>query len=224
MGPVNLNKDTLINKAGIEVDVIPIMRSPCPSPKPKKKKSKRAKSEMGFHRKRKEKEEDRGSLPDLQRSKAIPMRGSILGTIMHLKPERFLSKSLETESTDSLMSSLLESEDYIARSLGSTESLSKGAITNAVVNWLQKSSPFGSTDNIERHSCCASLPDTMDTSMSIFDEEESMDSSGLHLESFDNSSRQDNVIPSIYVTDNEQEVKSHIRRQPCTVEQTPLGK
>lgn len=210
MGPVTLNKDNLINKAGIEVDVIPIMRSPCASPTPKKKKStKRAKSEMGFHRSKRDKlEVDRGSLPDLQRSKSIPIKGSILGTIMHLKPERFLSRSLETGSTDSLVSSIIES----THSFGSTESLSKGAITNAVVNWLHKSSPFASSDNLEQHSCSTSMLDPMDTSTSIFDDEESVSSS----------------IPMIFVSEEEpskeKKKEPHVRRHFCTVEQTPLGK
>lgn len=207
MGPVTLNKDNLVNKAGVEVDVIPIMRSPCASPKPKKKKStKRAKSEMGFHRKKME--EDRGSLPDLQRSKNIPIKSSILGTIMHLTPERFLSRSLETGSTDSLVSSIIES----THSFGSTESLSKGAITNAVVNWLQRSSPFASSENLEQHSCCTSMLDPMDTSVSIFDDEESIASS----------------IPTIFVSEEntlkERKKEPHIKRQYCNVEQTPLGK
>lgn len=209
MGPVTLNKDNVINKAGIEVDVIPIMRSPCASPKPKKKKStKRSKSEMGFYRKREKLEEDRGSLPDLQRSKNIPISGSILGTIMHLKPERFLSRSLETGSTDSLVSSIIES----AHSFGSTESLSKGAITTAVVNWLQRSSPFASSENLEQHSCSTSMLDPMDTSTSIIDDEESIGSS----------------IPMIFVSEDEPSMERkkepHVRRQFCTVEQTPLGK
>lgn len=243
MGPVNLNKDTFINKAGIEVDVIPIMRTPSPSPKPKRK-SKRARSEMGFHRKQKALVDDSTSLPDLQRSKAIPIRGSLIETIIRLKPERFLSRSLETDSTDSLVSSILESEGRIAHSLGSTESLSKGAITNAVVNWLHKSSPFGSTDTLERHSCCASIADTGDTNISVFDDEESMDSSGLFSESglFDSGSlKTDTPIPAIYVSNNDgmpyfsdynlqqksggsEKTKHSFRRQPCTLEQTPLGK
>lgn len=209
MGPVTLNKHNLINKAGVEVDVIPIMRSPCASPKPKKKKStKRSKSEMGFHRKRGKLEEDRGSLPDLQRSKNIPIRGSILGTIMHLTPERFLSRSLETGSTDSLVSSIIES----TQSFGSTESLSKGAITTAVVNWLQRSSPFASSENLEQHSCSTSMLDPMDTSISIFDDEESLGSS----------------IPMIFVSEEEptkeKKKEPNVKRQFCTVEQTPLGK
>lgn len=237
MGPVNLNKGNFLNKAGIEVDVIPIMRSPSPSPKPIRK-SKRARSEMGFHRKQKPIVDDSTSLPDLQRTKAIPIKGSLVETIMRLKPERFLSRSLETESTDSLVSSLLESESHVAHSLGSTESLSKGAITNAVVNWLHKSSPFGSTDTIERHSCCASIADT---NISIFDDEESMDSSGLFSESghFDSASfKGDASIPAIFISDNDgmpyfgeyqksgvsEKNKHSVKRQPCTLEQSPLGK
>lgn len=208
MGPVTLNKDNLVNKAGIEIDIIPIMRSPCASPKPKKKKStKRCKSEMGFHRKKGKLEEDRGSLPDLQRSKNISTRGSILSTIMHLTPERFLSQSLETASTDSLVSSIIES----THSFESTESLSKGAITTAVVNWLHRSSPFASSENLEQHSCSTSMLDPMDTSTSIFDDEESLGSS----------------IPMIFVSEEEPSTgkkEPHIRRQFCTVEQTPLGK
>lgn len=235
MGPVSLNKDTFINKAGVEVEVIPIMRTPSPSPKPKRK-SKRARSEMGFNRKQKIPIDDSTSLPDLQRSKPIPLKGTLIETIIRLKPERFLSRSLESGSTDSLVSSILESEGRIAHSLGSTESLSKGAITNAVVNWLHKSSPFGSTDTLERHSCCASIADTGDTNISVFDDEESMDSSGLFSESgnFDSNLRIETPIPAIYVSDNDgnrymsdqtvQDKKHIVRRTPCALEQTPLGK
>lgn len=245
MGPINLNKDHLINRAGIEVDVIPVMRSPCASPRlNRKKKTRRARSEIGFHIREKN-GEDRGSLPDLEKSKNINIKGSILGTIMHLKPERFLSRSLETGSTDSLVSSILESEGLAVHSVGSTESLSRGAITNAVVNWLHRSSPFGSIENFEQNSCSASVLDTMDTSVSVFDDEESVDSSvlcsdNIHVES-GHSTKVDGSIPSIFISDEQKSSGSEVnlklqtsvdrsnkeqrvRRQPCSIEQTPLGK
>lgn len=217
MGPVTLNKHKLINKAGIEVNVIPIMRSPVGSPTPKKKIStKRASSEMGFHRKKELVEENRGSLPDLHKSKNIPIKGSILETVLKLTPNRFLSKS-ETGSTDSLATSVIES----THSFASTGSISKGALTNAVVTWLQKSSPFASSENIEQHSGSTSTFDPMETGAYIFDDEESVDEDS-------------SLIPTIFISEEETSAsvcnpfkmkkEPHIKREHCSIEQTPLGK
>lgn len=147
MAPVNLNKDNLVNKAGVEVDVIPIMRSPCASPRHKRKKRKtaRAKSEIAFGKSPQKPDEDRGSLPDLDHYKAL--KGSLV-ELVQTNPDRFLNRTSVSGSTESLVSSIM-SEDRMARSLGSSESLSKGAIMNAVVNWLHKSSPLGSLDNLD---------------------------------------------------------------------------
>lgn len=179
MGPVNLNKDHNINKAGVEVDIIPIMRSPCPSPKPSKKNTRRSKSAMGYYNREYLHADERGSLPDLQYSS---VKGSLLN-LVQLNPDRFLS-------TESLISG------ERAESLGSTGSLPKGTIMNAVVNWLQKSSPFSSTDNIDKRSL-ASIPDTMDTSISIFDDEE------LEISEERSTSRSEGVIPDINVFSEE---------------------
>ena len=81
MGPVTLNKDNLVNKAGVEVDVIPIMRSPCHTPRPTKK-NKRAKSALDFYEETSPpKEFDRGSLPDLKRTS---LKGSLISTVVRL--------------------------------------------------------------------------------------------------------------------------------------------
>lgn len=162
MGPVRLNEGILVNKAGIEVEVIPIMKSPCASPKPRKKKSHRAKSELGHYRQRNRLEDEHGSLPDL---KGSPSKRSLVSTIIHMNPSTFLGSSNE-----SLMS---DYNNRMTRSLGSNDSLQRGSIMNAVVNWLQKSSPFGSVDNIDIHSG-TSLSDPMDSSIIIFDDDISL--------------------------------------------------
>lgn len=199
MGPVTLNKDSLVNRAGMEVDVIPIMKSPCPSPKPERKQSKRAKSEMGF---RKDKyDSERGSLPDLHtsESKKNAMKGTILNTIMKMNPNTFLSRSLE-DSSDSILS-----EQITSRSLGSNESLSKGILMNAVVNWLQKTSPFGSTDNIMNQSWSTSITDHYthqedddDLELSVL-----LSSDGDQLQQDRTNSRSDNYIPNIFISDDD---------------------
>lgn len=199
MGPVSLNKDNLVNKAGIEVEVIPIMRSPCPSPKPKKKQSKRAKSEMGFYKDKRIIEDDRGSLPDL---KSSPLKCSLISTVMQMNPETFLSNE-----------SLLSGDQKMSRSLGSAESLPKGSITNAVVNWLQRSSPFSSTDNIYHHSITTSIPDTMDVSMSIFDEDDLLENSGAFSEK--SQGKSEHAVPDIFVSDEiSSSVKQKIEKSP----------
>ncbi|KAG5895832.1 hypothetical protein JTB14_038262 [Gonioctena quinquepunctata] len=178
MGPVKLNKGHLLNKAGIEVDVIPIMRSPCHSPKPRNK-SKRAKSAMSHYRDKDLKDDHSGSLPDLKTS---PLRGSLLNTVVQMGPRTFLS-------TDSLS----RDEHRMTRSLGSTESLPKGAIVGAVMNWLQKSSPFSSTDNIDKSSF-GSIADVMETSISIFDDDEMVEVSDYEF-----LTRSEREIPQISV-------------------------
>lgn len=156
MGPVTLNKDSSINKAGIEVNVIPIMKSPCPSPQPRRKKIlRRPHSELGFHRDKMDLD-DSGSLPDLKRSS---QKGSLLDTIIKLNPETFLS----TES--------LDNDSKISRSSGSSCRMAKGAIMNAVVDWLDKASPFGSREILDQPSLGTSIADITDTSLSIFDDD-----------------------------------------------------
>lgn len=135
MGPISLNKDNLVNKAGIEVEIIPVRRSPCPSPAPKRK-DKRARSELGFYTNDNvDIQSERGSLPDLLN---IHQKGSITNTIMQLDPNRFLGRSSKSLSGDKM-----------SRSLGSTELFPKGTVVNAVKNWLEKSNPFSSTECLE---------------------------------------------------------------------------
>lgn len=203
MGPVSLNKDNLINKAGIEVEVIPIMRSPCPSPK-RKKKDKRAKSDMGFYKEKRIIEDDRGSLPDF---KSTPLKSSLISTMMQMNPEIFLSNE-----------SLLSGDHKMSRSLGSAESLPKGSITNAVVSWLQKSSPFNSTENIDHQSITTSIPDTMDVSMSIFDEDDLLEISGAFSEK--SQGKSEHVVPDILVSD---EVSSSVQQKITKTPDPKLG-
>lgn len=157
MGPVTLNKDSSINRAGIEVNVIPIMKSPCPSPQPKKKKIyKRPHSELGF-RKDTLDQDDNSSLPDLKRP---PQKGSLLDTILKMKPDTFLSN----ES--------LNKDSRFSRSSGGSCAASKGVIMNAVVDWLQKLSAFGSIEHLDQRSVGTSYADITDTSISLFDDDE----------------------------------------------------
>lgn len=132
MAPVTLNKDNLVNKAGIEVDVIPIKRSPSHSPRPTKK-NKRAKSAMDFYEETSPPKEffDRGSLPDLKRT--VSSKGSLVSTIIQLNPDRFLyGSNASLRSTAS-----------------SSSELSRGEIMNAVLDWLDKSvDSFSSESNL----------------------------------------------------------------------------
>lgn len=180
MAPVTLNQHQNTNKAGIQVDVIPIMRSPCSSPKPRKRDSKRAKSEMSFRKERTD--VDRGSLPDI----FAPKLG-LVDKILYMSPERFLNKN--TGSTESLAGSYSESA---GKSAESDESLSKGVIMNAVVNWLQKSSPFNSTDNLISNSYPLSNQDN--SNISLGDEEDFLSERSI--------SRSDN-LPDIFITDDD---------------------
>lgn len=220
MAPVTLNKDQSVNKAGIEIDVIPTMRSPCPSPKPKKKKKQtmRAKSEMGFRRENIDKvaDEERGSLPDIYGGRKKP---GVMDTIMHMSPQRFLSRSIG--STDSLAGSYMSYGQPMAKSVDSTDSLSKGVVMNAVVNWLQKSSPFCSNENIMNQSYSASN----DTNASLCDDD---DLSELGQFSERSSSRHDNVVPDIFVFEDEvmvviPESSPHSKLEPCNLQDSPLG-
>lgn len=192
MGPVTLNKDSLINKAGIEVSVIPIMKSPCPSPQPHRKKLyRRPHSEMGF-RKEQIDPDDSGSLPDLKRSS---QKGSLLDIIRKMNPETFLSN----ES--------LTNESRISKSSGSSNLISKGAIMNAVVDWLEKTSPFGSIEHLDQRSLATSTADFTDTSLSVFDDED-FDTS--HDKSF---SKSEHVIPDIFIMSDDNQTKSPGRKR-----------
>lgn len=189
MAPVKLNKDNLVNKAGIEVDVIPRMPSPYASPKLKrKKKSKRAKSELGFDTAelRQRIGEDGGSLPDLYTGTS---RGTLMDTILTMSPQRFLCKSKKGQSTVSLNFWPKDEPDtsVISRSLGSSDSFSKGHIMDAVVDWLNQQSISGSMD-------------TMNQNSSFYDDNESLQSS---LISERNSSRADNAVPDIFISEDE---------------------
>ena len=198
MGPVTLNKDHLINKAGIEVDVIPIKRSPCTSPLPKKKLQNkgRARSAMGFY---KEKQvEERGSLPDLQNTGKVDVKkGSIMSAILKVQPDILKEKSPQS-STSSLYFNTFDTDQFGRRK--STESLTRGSVVSAVKEWMARSTPFGSTDNI-RSTDAISLADTI----SIFDDDDndSVDmysDSACQLES--ESTKSDPHIPEIQITDN----------------------
>lgn len=201
MGPVTLNKDHLINKAGIEVDVIPIKRSPCTSPLPKRKleNKDRAKSAMGFY---KEKQvEERGSLPDLQNTGKVNdikniQKGSIMSAILKSNPN-ILKDTISSSSTNSVYFNAFDSNNSFKRRL-STDSLTKGNVVSAVKEWMARSTPFGSTDNI-RSTDAISLADTTN---SIFDDDDNdsvdlQSESVYHLES--ESSKSDNHIPDILI-------------------------
>lgn len=189
MGPVTLNKDSSINRAGIEVNVIPIMKSPCPSPQPKKQTIyRRPHSELGFRRDRLD-QDDNSSLPDLKRS---PQKGSLLDTILKMNPDTFLSN--ESLNNDSKFSR-------------SSYAASKGSIMNAVADWLQKTSPFGSIEQIDQRSLATSFADMTDTSISLFDDDDLEDSS--HEKSF---SKSDYAVPEIFVLPDESSTLSPARK------------
>lgn len=175
MGPVTLNKDSSINKAGVEVNVIPIMKSPCPSPQPQRKHVyRRPHSEMGFRRDKFD-QDDSGSLPDLKRSSN---KGSLLDTVLRMNPETFLS-------TDSL-----NTDSRLSKSSGSLIAVSKGAIMTAVVDWLHKTSPFGSVDQLDQRSYATSIADITDTSYSVFDDDDFEEKS---------ISKSETTIPEIFI-------------------------
>lgn len=192
MGPVTLNKDKLINPGGVEVDVIPIMKSPCSSPKPPKKTTKRARSELGFYKSNRLMiEDDRGSLPEL---KTGSCSGSLYETIIHMRPERFLGQSLHT-SNESLASTQ-RSNEVFSRSLGSADSFPQRSIMGAVKQWLEKSSPCSSTDNIDVHS----LHETVD-SASVLDEDDILELSGA---SFSDDRSNKSFVPNIIISEDQE--------------------
>lgn len=86
MAPVTLNKGNSINKAGVEVSIVPIMRSPRASPVPRRKQRlrRRPRSELGFRGK--ERKEEGGSLPDIHRKwrdpEGPPGGGAILNAVV----------------------------------------------------------------------------------------------------------------------------------------------
>lgn len=190
MGPVTLNKESFINKAGVEVNVIPIMKSPCPSPQPLRRKPyRRPHSEMGYRKDNRDDRDDRGSLPDLKRSS---QKSSILETVLKMSPETFLSN-------DSL-----DNDGRLSRSSPtSINSTSKGVIMNAVVDWLQKTSPFGSAELLTQRSVCTSIADITDASISVFDDD------------FDEKSisRPDHIIPDIFIMPEENRTLSPTKKR-----------
>lgn len=207
MGPVTLNKDNLVNKAGIEVDVIPIKRSPCSSPQPRKaisprKPKMRARSEMGFYT---EKEiEDTGSLPDLERiDKKFPKlelkKGKIMSAVLKFNDE-MLSRSYENDSTSSsVYNSLTNLSPFLRRQ---SDIVTKGSLVNVVKDWMAKSSPFGSTENVKS----VDTNSLADTNISIFDDDdvESLEISYSDCGAKDNDSKSElSFLPDIQVYDDE---------------------
>ena len=200
MGPVTLNKNNFVNKAGIEVDVIPIKKSPCPSPIHRHK-TKRARSEMSF-RPSKQLDEERGSLPDLHSYK----KGVIMDQIMRMSPDVFLSRG----SSESL-NSLLKGDD-MSRSLENRHSLSTGVVVSAVVNWLHKNnSPFGSNELISQITTSEPSTDV------LFQEYEQNQMPEKVLKDGDKV-----VVQS--KGKRRKSKRKNVQRKRCTVEETPLGK
>lgn len=116
MAPVKLNKDQKINKAGVEVDVIPIMPSPHMSPDLKKNRK--------FRR-------HLSNSPE-QHSK-VYLQESITKRIFEMNPKRFLSRSSVNE--DSPLPNHDE-ELWMTRSLDDVSNTPNRPIMNAVVGWL----------------------------------------------------------------------------------------
>lgn len=133
MGPVKLNQNSSVNKAGKEVDVIPIMRSPQLSPALKRRKlTRHAKSDLVLYAENFVENMNTSSLPNLQ----VPTAN--IFTTTNKQYSNFLSvNSLHHESVGK------------HRSL---DSIQRGSIMSAVVSWLEKSNGFRSQDNINHQS------------------------------------------------------------------------
>ncbi|KAF5279400.1 hypothetical protein FQA39_LY05510 [Lamprigera yunnana] len=198
MGPVNLNKDHVTNKAGIEVNVIPIMRSPYQSPTPVRK-IKRPHSELGYNTKKVF--EERGSLPDLYNSHSSYEKGSILHAILKKHPSSFLEQKSDLGSTQSLFGSSTEQRSP-PKSVGSTDSLSKGALTSAVMSWLSKASPFSSCESLEQ-------------AIVITDDNDNEAASLCY------SNQADSLLPHS-PTEKRQQTNLVKKSPPCTVDKWPL--
>lgn len=207
MGPVTLNKDNLVNRAGIEIDIIPIRRSPSSSPQPRRpyKKLKsplskvRAKSEMGFYTERDI--EDTGSLPDLERiDKRFPKlaikRGQIVTAVLKFNDD-VLSKSYEMDSTSSsVYNSLSNLSPYLRRR---SDTITKGSLVTVIKDWMEKSSPFGSTENVKS----VDTNSLADTNVSIFDDDD-VDSVEISYSDYGQTdTKSDSYLPDIQVYDNE---------------------
>lgn len=109
----------------MEVNVIPIKRSPCHSPLPRKKNN-RAKSALNIYESHtKPIEFDRGSLPDLKQTRSISQ-------IIRLNPDRYLYGSTTSLNTNS--------------------SSSKGEVVSAVLDWLDNISIASSDSNLSQSS------------------------------------------------------------------------
>lgn len=207
MGPVTLNKDNLVNRAGIEIDIIPIRRSPSSSPQPRRPYKKlspcnqvkiRAKSEMGFYPEREI--EDTGSLPDLERiDKRFPKlgikKGKIMSAVIRFNDE-MLAKSYEMDSTSSsVYNSLSNLSPYLRRR---SETITKGSLVNVIKDWMEKSSPFGSTENVKS----IDTNSLADTNVSIFDDDD-IDSMEISYSDCGPILENDSHLPDIQVYDDE---------------------
>ncbi|XP_045463233.1 uncharacterized protein LOC123672919 isoform X7 [Harmonia axyridis] len=124
MAPVKLNVNHSVNKAGVEVDVIPIMPSPNVSPKAKKKRRR--------HRSTTCSNESQSPSPAKQHPHSY-LQDSITKRILEINPRRFLSGTFINEENDS----------HFDENLWSTKSLDnisiptgERPIMNAVVDWL----------------------------------------------------------------------------------------
>lgn len=204
MGPVTLNKDNLVNKAGMEIDIIPIKRSPCSSPQPRRpiKQNFRARSEMGFYTE-KDIVEDTNSLPDLERvDKRAPKfkieKGQIMSAVIKFNTD-MLSRSYEMDSTSSsVYNSLQNISPFLRRQ---SDSITKGSLVNLVKEWMEKSSPFGSSENVRS----LDTNSLADTNISIFDDDDSVEISYSDCGVTQNEPdvKPNNLLPDIFVFSDE---------------------
>lgn len=172
MAPITLNKGHLVNKAGIEVDVIPIRRTPSPSPLFGTE-MRRTRSEMGY-RIDEQLEDDRRSLPDVVQSRKYK-KGDVMNTIMRRNPSSFLIGCSDEEMSNNSGASSILSISICSSLMESVESIPERPITSAIMRWMSKSS-FSSIDDIDR--------------------EGSLDSSIV----FETGSRNELAIPGIHVS------------------------
>lgn len=145
MAPITLNKGHLVNKAGIQVDVIPIRRSTSCSTV-RVTEIRRTKSEMGY-KANEEFEYDRWSLPDVSLSRNY-RKGDIMNTVIKRNPSTFLFRcSSGKTSNNSVPCSLLSLEIYNSLKK-SYDSIYRRPVTDAFMKWMSKS--FLSINNIDR--------------------------------------------------------------------------
>lgn len=175
MAPVKFNKDQYVSKAGIEIDIIPIKKSPYSSPTFQRRPTRRPKSQNDHRRPIEVPEVPettsttntylRASLPDIfgsrLDSKVSPARSAI-----YLPTEKLVSTFM---TINQARGGGFSRDNLSETNTTSTDSLNqKGVVMNAVLTWLSQSSLFEDDDPMLRSTspCVNSM---------IFDEDSETD-------------------------------------------------